>query len=353
MPVPVIMPKLSMTMEQGEIASWLKNEGDPVEKGEALLEINTDKVSFEVESPASGILQRILAGPGERVSVTETIGYILQEGEQPGEEPAPVGHAGTEVARGAARETAPGMAPGAAPGSEHIRGLSSRIRATPAARRAAKEGGIDLASVTGSGVGGAITSADISAAMAERRAVVTTGRVPTGDRPAERIVPLSDMRVTIAGRMTLSATTVPHVPVTALVDFEEVEELRARLACISDERGYSPVTYTDILVKVAASALRRHPEVNSSFREDGIHVLEDVNIGIAVAVPGGLMVPVIRNADRKGLVSIADERAGLVEKARKGILGPGDVGGGTFTISNLGVKDVEWFCPIINPPEAA
>ncbi|MGE5484068.1 MAG: 2-oxo acid dehydrogenase subunit E2, partial [Ignavibacteriales bacterium] len=114
-----------------------------------------------------------------------------------------------------------------------------------------------------------------------------------------------------------------------------------------------PVTYTDILVKVAASALRRHPEVNSSFREDGIHVLEDVNIGIAVAVPGGLMVPVIRNADRKGLMSIAGERAGLVEKARKGILGPGDVGGGTFTISNLGVKDVEWFCPIINPPEAA
>ena len=305
----VIMPKLGMTMEEGTIIRWLKKEGERVEKGKPLLEIMTDKVSMEVEAPASGVLAGIRAGPDEVVPVTEVIAYILEPGESL-----------EEVARPPARKVAP------AP--------KKRIAATPAARRLAREHGVDLAHIKGSGPGGRIVEEDVRTFIEAIKPPIEAPRVK------ERI-PLTGRRKTIAERMQESARQAPHIALTVEVDMSEAE--RARGGC----------SFTALIVWAAARALRRHPLVNASLQGDEIVLYDEVNVGVAVDTEEGLIVPVVKGADVKDLLQIDAEIERLAQRAREGDLSLEEVSGGTFTVSNLGMFGVEEFHAIINPPQAA
>lgn len=307
----VIMPKLGMTMQEGTIVRWLREEGEQVGKGEPILEIETDKVVMEVEAPASGILAGISAGPDEVVPVTEVIAYVLEPGEKL-----------EEVAKPPEKKAAPKP--------------KKRIMVTPRARRLARENDIDLAQVEGSGPGGRIVEADVRALIEEREA-----KPPLeGIRVKER-VPLRGRRKTIAERMQESARQAPHIALTVEVDMSEAE--RARRGC----------SFTALIVQAVARTLRRHPMVNASLQEDEIVLYDEVNVGVAMDTKEGLIVPVVKEADAKSLPEIDAEIEGLARRARESNLSLEEVTGGTFTVSNLGMFGVEDFHAIINPPQAA
>lgn len=373
MPVPVIMPKFEMAQESGKILRWLKGEGEPVVKGEPILEVETDKVAMEVEAPASGTLVGIQVGPGEVVPIGQPIAYILQPGET-GEAPsptpspaaAPEAPRATPVAERMARahgvdlHAIPGTGPGGrvtkadveaylaqrAPGE-----AGEKIRAVPAARRLARELGVDLHTVQGTGPGGRIQSEDVRrVAKALRREVEPEAPA----RPAiRRRVPLSGMRRTIAERMTRSVREAPPFTVSVDVEMSRALALVEDLAAWAEREGGPRVTLTAFLVKACAWALRRHPALNASLEGEEILEWEEVNIGVAVAVPDGLVVPVIHGADRRGLMEIAQVLEEKAKRAREGRLRPEDVQGGTFTLSNLGMYGVDRFTAILNPPQAA
>jgi pyruvate dehydrogenase E2 component (dihydrolipoamide acetyltransferase) len=369
MPVPVIMPKFEMAQESGKILRWLKQEGEPVAKGEALLEVETDKVAMEVEAPASGTLVRIQAGPGEVVPIGQPIAYILLPGE--------VG----ESALGASPAASPTGAPRATPVAERIaqahgvdlsavpgtgpggrvtkadveaflaqRAAEGQVKAAPAARRLARELGVDLRQVEGTGPGGRIQSADVRrAAEALRRAVPPEAPA----RPAiRRRVLLTGMRRTIAERMSWSVREAPQFTVSVDVEMSRTMAMVEDLAAWSEREGGPRVTLTALLVKACAWALRRHPALNATLEGEEILEWEDVNIGVAVAVPEGLVVPVIPEADRRGVWEIARMLEEKVGRAREGRLRPEDVQGGTFTLSNLGMYGIDRFTAILNPPQA-
>jgi len=308
----VIMPKLGMTMEQGTIVRWLKEEGEWVEKGEPILEIETDKVVMEVEAPAAGILAGIRAGPDDVVPVTEVIAYILEPGEKL-----------EEIIKPPVEEVAP------AP--------ERKIIATPRARRLAREHGVDLAQVQGSGPGGRIVEADVRAFIEKREVARPTMEAI---KVKERI-PLKGRRKTIAERMLESARTTPHIALTVEVDMSEAE--KARQGC----------SFTALIVQAVARALRRHPMVNASLQGDEIILYDEVNIGVAVDTQEGLLVPVIKRADAKSLFEIDAEIKSLSQKAAEGKLTLEEVSGGTFTVSNLGMFGVDEFHALINPPQSA
>jgi pyruvate dehydrogenase E2 component (dihydrolipoamide acetyltransferase) len=339
----VIMPKLGMTMEQGTVVQWHKQEGERVEKGEPLLEIATDKVNTDVESPASGVLQGVTTWPQTTVPVAQVIAYILEAGEPL---PAP----GTTAPATAAREPQHAAAAPAAAGEE-------RVVASPLARRLADEVGLDLRSVRGSGPGGRIVEADVKAALAARPQVATTPAPapapavipPPVARPVVapppvlavpgQLVPLTGKRKVIAERMAQSAQ-VPQFALGAEADMTRAEEARGEHSV------------TAFLVLVAAQALRKHPFVNASYRADGIQLHSDINIGVAVSAEDGLVVPVIKQADSKRLPEIDADIRDLAARARSGRLVLEDLSGGTFTISNLGMFGIEEFRALLNPPEA-
>jgi len=368
MAVPVIMPKLEMAQETATVVEWLKREGERVEKGEPLLVVETDKVTVEIECPASGILAGIRVEPQQVVPVTEVIAYILQPGEElPQEREAPAPPlveapptptiSATPVAQrlaaahGIDLTTVVGTGPGGQitkadveavlnltplPGAKGVRG--EVVRATPAARRIARERGVDLSAVKGSGPRGRIQAADVLA---------------FAPAPAAEVIPLRGMRRTIAERMTASYQTTPHITLTMRVDMSAFEEVRERLNAKAEADGQPRVSVTALLVKAVAWALKQHPWLNSTLRDEEIHLLPDINIGVAVALEEGLIVPVVHQADRKSVAEIAAEMNDLVTRAREGQLTPADVAGGTFTVSNLGPFGVEQFTAIINPPQAA
>ncbi len=324
MPADVIMPALGMAQETGKVLRWLKSEGDSVAKGEPLLEIETDKVTVEIEAPAEGRLAGIRAAAGDDVPVGETIAVLLAAGESLVEAPP--------AAAAAAVAAAPAVAAPATASPEPVR--ARRPLASPKARRLAAERGVDLAALAGSGPGGAVVAADVETSA--------DGRPPTS--PAPGVWRL------MAQRTTESWQSVPHFYLRREVDASRLESWRGSVRA---RPGHERVSHTDLLVKLSAEALRRHPRVNATWRDGGVVPIERVNVGIAIAVDEGLIVGVVHDADRLSLAETAARRIGLVEAARGGRLRPEDVGDGTFTVSNLGMYGVDSFDAIVNAPQAA
>jgi len=343
----VFMPRLSDTMTEGVISAWLKHEGETVQRGDVLAEIETDKAVMELESYESGILTRIIAPAGTTVPIGQSIAVI---GEESGATAAPAQAPAPSVAAAPAAPAAPGApAAPAAPGA-------ARVRATPLVRRLAREHGIDLATVTGTGPNGRIVRADLEGrragpvAQPAARPGLAAPAAPVAARDDEE-VPLNAIRRITAERLTQSAA-VPHFHLTAAVDAGPLLELRRQLndqVFDADAR----CSVTDLLVRAVGLNLARHREVNASWGGDRILRHGHVNVGIAVALDDGLIVPVLHDADQKPVSAIVAESRELTGRARAGRLTPEEFTGGTFTISNLGTFGIEHFTAVINPPEAA
>jgi pyruvate dehydrogenase E2 component (dihydrolipoamide acetyltransferase) len=344
-------------MESGTIVKWLKSEGERVEKGEPLYELDTDKVTQEVESDASGVLLRIAVAEGE-VPVGETIAFIGEEGEE-----APASSDNGASAREVDEDQQEEGSPGPAREEERERGREAssqtaearqqpaqdggRVKASPLARRIARERGIELSSLSGTGPEGRIVAEDVERAEAgAAQAPATAAPVAAGEVERRE---LTSVRKTIARRLT-EAWEIPVFQLQASVDMSRANALLTRLR--EDEAG-PKATVTDVLTKVCAAALIRHREVNAQWTDDAILLFPTANIGIAVAAPQGLVVPVIRGAERLRLAEIAAARADVVSRAREGKLQRSDLEDGTFTISNLGMYRVESFTAVLNPPQAA
>jgi len=337
----VKLPRLGQGMESGTVVKWLKAEGDAVERGEPLYELDTEKVTQEVEAEASGVLLKIVVPEGE-VAVGTTIAFIGEAGEKvdapEAEAPAPDSPPPEE------ERALPPVAAVAAPPE---RQAGERIKASPLARRLAREQGVDLASVKGTGPEGRIVAEDV-----ERSAPGVPAAAPAEPpRVVERVerVPLTSVRRTIARRLT-EAWEIPVFQLVLSADMEAVNQLVDRRRELDpDER----VTVTDVLVKVCAAALMRHRDVNVQFTDEELLVFPHANVAIAVATDRGLIVPVIHGAEHLSLAEVAAARAGVVSRAREGGLRREDVEGGTFTISNLGMFGLDQFAAVLNPPQAA
>jgi pyruvate dehydrogenase E2 component (dihydrolipoyllysine-residue acetyltransferase) len=349
----VILPRLGQGMEAGTIVRWLKAEGERVEKGEPLFELDTDKVTQEVEAEASGVLLRIEVAEGE-VPVGETVAFIGAVGDE-----LPDTGPRVEVKRGAAERAeqpvlahagdgershgreAPAVAEPAAP--QEQTSANGRVKASPLARRIAREQGVDLRSVVGTGPDGRIVAEDVERARGLEAVEPELRRGEVERRP------LTKVRRTIARRLT-QAWTVPAFMLTVQIDMTRANEL------VAGQRELHPdvrVTVTDVLTKVCAQALLRHRDMNVQFADDELLVFGSADVGIAVAAPAGLVVPVVRGAERLTIAEIAALRTDLVARARDGKLRADDLEGGTFTISNLGMYDVDQFVAVLNPPQAS
>jgi len=336
----VIMPKLGLTMEEGVINKWLVKEGDRVNKGDVLFEVATDKVNMEVESPAEGVVLKILYPEGATVPITEAVAYIGKEGEEiPEEEGKPEEKIAAVKVEEEKGEEAP------------LPSQGERIRVSPVARRLAEEHGIDLSQVQGSGPGGRIVKEDVERAIEEkeRELVAEEVKVP---REKERI-PLSRVRKIIAQRLTESYQSTPHFFLHQEICADELVKMREKiLPLVEKETGWR-VSYTDILVKMVAKAVEKFPLFRAHLAGEEIEISPEVNIGVAVALEEGLIVPVVKNVSEKGISQITQEINTLTQKARSNQLTPEEVSGGVFTVSNLGMWGVDSFTAIINPPEVA
>ncbi len=379
----MIMPKVDMDQETGTVVEWLKGNGQQVEEGEIIMVMETDKIAIDVEAPGTGILDGISANPGDVVPIGTVIAYILAEGEELPKKPI--------------ESTAPALeTTTAAPSADTA---EKEISATPVAKNMAAVHGVDLAAVESTGTGGKVTKADVQAVVsratkpvdsrdvyatpAARRTAriegVNLGLVQ-GSGPGSRIqlsdvkgyltskpqadfaasaqiqagevIPLIGMRRTIAERLTASYQSIPHIQFTVRVDMTNFFKARNDYNDLALKRGDDKVSVTAVLVKLVSMVLTEHPWVNSSLIDDKIILHKDINIGVAVALEKGLIVPVIKNADQKGISLIASETNELITRAREEKLNSTDVKGGTFTITNLGPFGVEQFNAIINPPEA-
>ncbi|WP_396917442.1 dihydrolipoamide acetyltransferase family protein [Mycolicibacterium sp.] len=332
----ITMPRLSDTMEDGVIIAWHKNIGDRVEPGEVLAEIETDKAIMELEAYDAGILEHMLAGEGDRVPIGVPIA-IIGDG------------SGTSAVPQAAPAAAPNPAPAAptpAPAAPAVR--SDRPKASPLARKVAEANGVDLATVTGSGPGGRIIRKDVEH--------LPPAESPAGPTPVEGdfdAVPLTTLQRVAAKRLTESKQNAPHFYLTAAVDVTDLLGFRKTVNDSLEAGGGPKVSVNDFIVRAVASALRGNPGVNVSFGGDTLLRHHGVHIGVAVAVDAGLVVPVVRDADRKSVSQIACETKEMAGRARIGKLRADEMTGGTFTISNLGMYGIEQFAAVINPPEAA
>ena len=332
----VKLPRLGQGMEAGTITKWLKAEGDSVEKGEPLFEVDTDKVTQEVEADFGGVLLKIAVQQGE-APVGQTVAWIGEAGEEIQVEAVKTPEPGSPPASQVRESPAP---PPAAPSTN-----GGRIKASPLARRIARERGIDLRGLTGTGPEGRIVAEDVERAQVGP-AAAPPARVPVGEVEA---VPLTSIRKTIARRLT-AAWQAPVFQLTVSAEMTRANELVARVRELDPDVR---VTLTDVLAKVAAQALMRHPEVNVQYTEDALLRFPTANIGIAVAAPQGLVVPVVRSVERLSLAELATARAAVVGRARDNKLTAQDLEDGTFTISNLGMFGVEQFVAVLNPPQAA
>jgi pyruvate dehydrogenase E2 component (dihydrolipoamide acetyltransferase) len=356
------LPRLGQGMESGTVVRWLKQEGDQVEKGEPLYELDTEKVTQEVEADASGVLLKIAVQEGE-VPVGQTIAVIGEEGEevaepepQPEAEPkaeeveAPQEEGSRAPARDEERERgreAPVAAEPAESAEPQPTTSDGRVKASPLARRIAREKGLELAQVRGTGPEGRIVAEDVERALA---APAPAPGAPAA--PAEpEITPLTTLRKTIARRLT-EAWQAPVFQISMSADMARAQELRERLVELTREGDTKP-TVSDVVTKACAAALMRHPEVNAHYADQAVKRFPTADVGMAVATERGLLVPVIRGADRLTLAEIAAARADLVARARDGKLQQADLEGGTFTVSNLGMYGVEQFIAVLNPPQVA
>lgn len=337
MAIPVLMPKIGLTMTEGKVIEWKKKEGERVAKGEVLFVVETEKVAFEVEADQSGYLARILVRADETVPVGEAVGLLTKEAGETAEWPA-----GTREA-----------APGAAPEEEKSRVPETagegdgKIRATPMARRLARERGIDLGTLSSSGAGRRIRKADLESAAG-------TGAAPQ-DPPgtAGRLVRPSGMRTVIAERMMAGTRDTAHTDMVASIDATGILEAKETLEPdVMKETGVR-LTITDVLMKVTAAAIASHPVLNTRWTPEGILFFDVIHMGMAMALEDGLIVPVIRDIGSKSVAEVAGTRAALVERGKAGRLTPDDMKGSTFTVSSLGMYGVEEFTAILNVPESA
>src|SRR6266852_3850437 len=351
----VILPALGIAQETGTILRWLKNEGEEVAKGEPLVEIETDKATVEIEAPASGVLANVTGAVGVEIPVGQVIAAILAPGESP-QEPA-VAEVGPAHGETPTDGHATPVAPRFIEGARFIEGEStttSRARlipASPEARRLAAEQGKDLAAIQGTGPAGAVLVADVLAVGTEVGQGGEGIPVPqTGFLASVRAsATVSNTWRIMAERMTQSWTSAPHFYLVREVNASRLISWREQIQKRSPEK----VTYTDLLVKIVAAALREHPRLNASWRSGSIILNDEIHIGLAVAIEQGLVVPVIHRADELSVHDIARLRQDLVTRAQAGKLRPQDIQGGTFTISNLGMYGVDAFNAVINPPQAA
>ena len=330
------MPALEMAQETGKLLAWRKKEGDAVAKGEPLLEIETDKAVVEVEAPADGVLAGIRAPEGAQIPVGQTIAWIVAPGEQaPAESDpsAPIGRA-TSQSKPQPSSSAPTQA--ALPSSPVA------VKTSPKARRLAKELGVDIATLRGSGPGGEILASDVQAAVSEAQSSAT--------KSAEVLTSLGRI---MAERTTQSWTTVPHFFVTRDMDATPLNQYRDRILDRIDSTHKVRVSHTDLLVALVSRALLKHPRLNASWTAEGIHLHDYVNMGMAIAVSDGVVAPVIHNAHAASLADISIQRRDIADRARAGKLRPADISDATFTISNLGMYQVDRFSAIITPPQAA
>ncbi len=335
MAVVVILPKLDEAMRTGRIIKWLKKEGDRVEKGDVLFELETEKVTFEIEAEQSGILSNVRAKAGDAVPVGTTIAFILQPGEVAPEVAEPVAKA-----EGAVPVAVPAVA------------KEVEVKASPVAKKIAKEHNIDLSLVKGTGPGGRITREDVLQAVEESQAVTAPPVREEPELAEEEIVPLSSMREIIASRMTESFQ-VPHFYQTIEVDTTELSKAREQLMPFIESKTGIRLTLTDLIIKIAARALGDNPSVNCTYMDGAVKLFKRIDIGLVTAVEGGLVVPVIHQANIKLLAEIAQVRAELVQKARDRKLTMEEMRGSTFTISNMGMFGIDQVSAIIQPPEAA
>ncbi|MED4690169.1 dihydrolipoamide acetyltransferase family protein [Peribacillus frigoritolerans] len=381
----IFMPKLSSTMETGTLLEWFKEEGDTVETGEPLFEILTDKINIEVESYDDGILLKKYFATDDQVPVNHVIGYIGQANEQvPAESPGESGESSKSVqeeitnektqnisvtgqvssgektrATPAARRVAKAqlvelaLVPGNGPnGRVHLKDINQYVstgqiktKVTPLAKKIAEQENIDLSAISGSGLNGKIVKHDITATIPGKNKKASTF--------SEKRRKISGMRKVIADRMSQSAFTAPHVTLTSEIDMTKVKELRVQLLPIIEKQTGFRLSYTEVIIKAVGSVLSRFPSINASFVNDEIIYNDDVHIGLAVAVPDGLMVPVMYDVNHKGLADLTTEAKDIGKRAREQKLLPEQLKGSTFTISNLGMYAIDGFTPIINQPETA
>jgi len=377
----ILMPALSPTMTEGTLARWLKKEGDPVKAGDVIAEIETDKATMEVEAVDEGVLGKIIVPDGTAgVAVNAPIALLLGEGETLADvpaassapSPAPVS---SQAPAPASPAPAAASAPPPTPASQKGNGAtapSGRIFASPLARRMAAQAGLELAALKGSGPNGRIVRADIEAALARApaspasaAAPAPTAAPPAAARPPapaptaitapHRLVPHTTMRRVIARRLTESKQTIPHFYLSTDIALDALLKLRGDLNARSAKEGAGAfkLSVNDLIIKATAIAIARVPRVNASYTEEGIAEYEDIDISVAVAIPDGLITPIIRQADRKGLAAISNEMKELIGRAKAGKLKPEEFQGGGFSISNLGMYGVREFTAVINPPQAA
>jgi pyruvate dehydrogenase E2 component (dihydrolipoamide acetyltransferase) len=346
MPTDVIMPALGVAQETGTLLNWLKAEGQSVTKGEALMEIETDKATVEIEAPASGILSDVTAQAGDEIPVGQKIALILAPSEAPltkqkgppapDQDPLPAG--------GGKNESSPAIPRAKLIDQSAAQHVSDRVLASPAAKRIAKEKNIDLGSVKGSGPDGAVLAEDIL------RSTPAQAITPGGTARIKETVQLTPMRRIVGERMTESKRSAPHFYLTMAADMTGITRRRTAL---KEKPSDLVPSINDFILSACARALKSFPSLNAAFTDHGVQVYSDINIGLAVALEEGLVVPVIRNADRLSLDELAKQSRDLADKAQKKKLFPSDYEGGTFTVSNLGMFGVESFVAIINPPQCA
>ena len=372
----VIMPKLSPTMEEGQISRWLKKEGDKVSTGEPLAEIDTDKATMEMQALANGVLRKIIINEGQSAPLgqliavigapEEDISSLLSEAQAPAAPPAkepapkPPAPAPAQPPAPQAQAAAASAAPAANGRQAQAAPVSGRMVVSPLAARMAAESGLDLRSVQGSGPGGRIIKKDVEAALSQPKAAPAPQRYPRPVEPGQpaamgvpsayRDEPATQIRQTIAKRLVTSLGPVPHFFLTTEIEMDRAAEMRKGINALDPDLK---ISINDIIVKVTAAALMQHPQVNASFQEKFVRYYEHADIGVAVAIEDGLITPVVRAADQKSLSQIAAEVRELAERARSKKLKPEEYTGATFSISNLGMFGIDEFTAVINPPEGA
>ena len=338
----VVMPALEMAQETGKLLAWRKKEGDSVAKGEPLLEIETDKAVVEVEAPADGVLAGIKASEGAEIPVGQTIAWIVAPGEQPPAESETSAPGARATSQPKSQQVQPVSTQAAAPSSA----VSAKI--SPKARRLTKELGLDIGTLRGSGPGGEILASDVQAAATLSPASLDS----TPKKSGAVELPTSLGRI-MAERTTQSWTTVPHFFVTRDIDATALNQYREQVVGEIESVKNIRITHTDLLVAVVSRVLLKHPRLNASWSAEGIHLHDHVNMGVAIAVNDGVVAAVIHNAHAANLPEIAMQRREVAQRARAGKLRPADISDATFTISNLGMYQVDQFCAIITPPQSA
>lgn len=355
MPIAIQLPSLSPTMAEGRITKWLKKEGDSIKSGDALAECETDKSNLEIEATDEGTLLKILVPAGSSVAVGGTIGWLGKAGEAipeaaapaPAAPPAPADAPAKPAPAASPARAQPSTPPTPAPVAASPAAGNERLRASPLARKMAETQGIRLDTVPGSGPNGRIVKRDVEQALARPQGAAFVRATPGVRLPPETL-PLSTMRKVIAQRLTEVKPGVPHFYLTIEVEMDEALKLREE-AKAQDFK----VSVNDVVVKATAMAVRQFPRINQFFEGDHIVQLQTVDVGVAVAIEDGLITPIVKDADAKGLAEIAQEIRGLAEKAKKKSLRPDEYTGGSITVSNLGMFGIDSFIAVLNPPQAA